>query len=218
MVRSGVKFGMNRQEIKAKAKEFAFKNKWNIWKPYLVIFAISFVFGLILGIFEIDTENGIGSLLAYAFEIALIPASIGYIYYIMELINGKVLDVKEALLSKYKLFGLILVTSIMVSLFTTLWTLLLIIPGIIYAFKVAMVNYILADFADENTKWKDVINTSKEMMNGYKMDYFVFGLSFIGWELLCIVTLGIAIIWVYPYMQVANVMYYQELKKIKNIK
>ena len=218
MVRSGVKFGMNRQEIKAKAKEFAFKNKWNIWKPYLVIFAISFVFGLILGIFEIDTENGIGSLLAYAFEIALIPASIGYIYYIMELINGKVLDVKEALLSKYKLFGLILVTSIMVSLFTTLWTLLLIIPGIIYAFKVAMVNYILADSADENTKWKDVINTSKEMMNGYKMDYFVFGLSFIGWELLCIVTLGIAIIWVYPYMQVANVMYYQELKKIKNIK
>lgn len=209
---------MNRQEIKAKAKEFAFKNKWNIWKPYLVIFAISFVFGLILGIFEIDTENGIGSLLAYAFEIALIPASIGYIYYIMELINGKVLDVKEALLSKYKLFGLILVTSIMVSLFTTLWTLLLIIPGIIYAFKVAMVNYILADSADENTKWKDVINTSKEMMNGYKMDYFVFGLSFIGWELLCIVTLGIAIIWVYPYMQVANVMYYQELKKIKNIK
>lgn len=209
---------MNRQEIKAKAKEFAFKNKWNIWKPYLVIFAISFAFGLILGIFEIDTEKGIGSLLTYALEIALIPASIGYIYYIMELVNGKVLDVKEALLSKYKLFGIILVTSIMVSLFTTLWTLLLIIPGIIYAFKVAMVNYILADTADENTKWKDVINTSKEMMDGYKMDYFVFGLSFIGWELLCIVTLGIAIIWVYPYMQVANVMYYQELKKIKNIK
>lgn len=209
---------MNRQEIKAKAKEFAFKNKWNIWKPYLVIFAISFAFGLIMGIFGIDTEKGIGSLLAYALEIALIPASIGYIYYIMELVNGKVLDVKEALLSKYKLFGLILVTSIMVSLFTSLWTLLLIIPGIIYAFKVAMVNYILADTADENTKWKDVINTSKEMTDGYKMDYFVFGLSFIGWELLCIVTLGIAIIWVYPYMQVANVMYYQELKKIKNIK
>ena len=209
---------MNRQEIKAKAKELAFNNKWVIWKPYLIIFGISFLFGLVMGYFGIDTEHGIGALLASALEIALIPASIGYIYYVIKFVNGEVMDVKEALLSKYKLFGLILVTSIMVGLFTTLWTLLLIIPGLIYAYKVSMVNYILADTADENTSWKDIINQSKEMMNGYKMDYFIFGLSFFGWILLSIVTLGIAIIWVYPYMTVAQVMYYQELKKIKKIK
>ena len=101
---------------------------------------------------------------------------------------------------------------------TTLWTLLFIIPGIIYAYKVIMTTMILADTADQNTSYKQVINTSKEMMDGYKFDYFVFELSFIGWALLCIVTCGIALIWVYPYVQIANVMYYKELKKLKNTK
>lgn len=209
---------MNRQEIKMKAKEFAFNNKWNIWKPYLVIYAITFLIGFILGIFGLNNESTIGMIIVYAIEFALIPASIGYIFYIIKLINGETMDIKEALLSKYKLFGLILTVSILVALFTTLWTLLLIIPGIIYALKMSMTTYILADTATENTKFKDVINTSKEMMEGYLWDYFVFGLSFIGWILLCIITFGIAMIWVYPYIMVAEVMYYQELKKIKNIK
>lgn len=206
---------MNRQEIKARAKEFAFKNKWNIWQPYLVIYAISFILGFILGILGLDSESTLGAILTLALEIALIPASVGYIYYLIKLINGEKLDVKEALLSKYKLFGLILTVSIIIGIFTALWSLLLIIPGIIYAYKVIMATNILADTADENTNYKDVINQSKEMMDGYKMDYFVFELSFIGWILLSVVTLGIATIWAFPYMQVANVMYYQELKKLK---
>lgn len=209
---------MNRQEIKAKAKELAFNNKWLIWKPYLIIFGISFLIGLVMGCFGIDTEEGIGSLLVSTLEIALIPASIGYMYYIIQFINGKTMDTKEALLSKYKLFGLIFVTNIMVGLFTTLWTLLLIIPGIIYAYKIAMVNYILAETNDKSIKWKDIINQSKEMMDGYKMDYFIFGLSFFWWIILTIVTLGIATIWVFPYITVAQAMYYLELKKIKKIK
>jgi len=98
----------------------------------------------------------------------------------------------------------------MVMLFAGLWSLLFIIPGIIYAYKTIMVNYIWAETTDENVTWRDVINTSKEMMDGYKMDLFVFELSFIGWILLSAVTLGIALIWVVPYIQVASVMYYQE--------
>lgn len=209
---------MNRKEIKAKAKEFAFKNKWKIWKPYLIIYAITFVAGLILGLLNVDTESGVGLILTYAIEIALIPMTVGYMYYLIKLIEGKELDVKEALLSKYKIFGLIIIVSLVIALCTTLWTLLFIIPGIIYAYKVVMATMILADTANETTSYKDVINTSKEMMDGYKWDYFGFELSFIGWVLLCVVTLGIATIWVYPYVQTANVMYYQELKKLKNIK
>lgn len=205
---------MNRIEIKERAKEFAFKNKWNIWKPLLIIYAITFAVGFILGLLGMDTESTIGSIISLAVEVALIPASIGYIYYLIKLINGETLDVKEALLSKYKLFGLILLVSIMVGIFTTLWSLLLIIPGIIYSYKMIMVNYILADTADENTNYKEVMDKSKDMMEGYKMDYFVFTLSFMGWILLGIITFGIALIWVMPYMSVAQVMYYQELKKI----
>lgn len=209
---------MNRQEIKAKAKEFAFKNKWNIWKPMLVIYVISFLVSLVLVLMGLNEESTLGMLISYAFEIALIPATIGYIGYVIKLVKGESVNVKDALLSKYKFFLLILVTTFIVGLCTTLWSLLFIIPGIIYSYKVIMVQYLLADKADENTKWSDVINTSKEMMDGYKWDFFVFGLSFLGWILLCIITCGIAMIWVIPYIMVAEVMYYEELKKIKNIK
>lgn len=208
---------MNRKEIKQRAKEFAFKNKWNIWQPYLVIYAITVFIGFILGVLGLNDESFLGAILILILEISLIPMSIGYIYYLIKLIKGEKLDVKEALLSKYSIFKLIMLVTIMVAVFTTLWTLLLVVPGIIYMYKVIMVNYVLADTANENTTWKEVINTSKNMMDGYKMDYFIFGLSFIGWELLCVLTLGIAIIWVVPYIQTANIMYYEELKKIKNI-
>lgn len=207
---------MNRKEIKAKAKEFAFENKWNIWKPYLIIYAISFAISLILSILGLSTENTLGAIILLAVEFAMIPLSVGYMYYLINLVKGKKLDIKEALLSKYKLFILILVVNIVVAIITSLWTLLLIIPGIIYSLKVSMVNYILADTLDEKVKFNEVINQSKELMKEHLWDYFVFGLSFIGWILLTIVTCGIAIIWVYPYITVANIMYYEELKKINN--
>lgn len=209
---------MDRKKIKEQAKELAFKNKWALWKPYLVIFGISFLLSFILAMLGIDENGELGTFLTFVLEIALVPASIGYVYYIIKFIHGKSLDVKEALTCKYKLFGLILLVTILVGIFTFLWSLLLIIPGIIYALSMNMTNYLLADLADEDTKYKDVMKTSKEMMDGYKWDYFVFGLSFIGWILLVVVTFGIAIIWVYPYIMTANVMYYEELKKKKKIK
>mgnify|MGYP003289328421 CR=1 FL=1 len=207
---------MNRQEIKAKAKEFAFKNKWNIFKPFLIFFGIYFVVGFILGFCGFDSESTVSIVITSILDIALLPASIGYIYYIIKLINGEALEVMDAFKSKYKFFGLILLSCIMVSIFGILWSLLLIVPGIIYMFKMAMVNYVLAEVEDNNIKYKEVLNTSEELMDGYKWDYFVFNLSFFGWILLIVLTCGIATIWAYPYMTTAQVMYYQELKKIKN--
>ena len=208
---------MNRQEIKERAKEFAFNNKWNIWKPLVIIYVITFLIGLLVSGIVVNEESAAFDLISTLLEIALIPISIGYVSYVIRLVRGENVDVKEALLSKYKIFLLIFVTTFIVGLCTTMWTLLFIIPGIIYSYKVVMVQYILADTADENTKWREVISTSKEMMDGYKWDYFVFGLSFIGWILLGIVTCGIAMIWVMPYITVAQTMYYEELKKLKNI-
>jgi len=209
---------MNRKEIKEKAKEFAFNNKWDIWKPYLIIYGITLGLGFILGLLKINSESLLGASLSFAIQIGLMPLSIGYISYLMKLIKNKKVNLKEEFLSKYNLFAVIFLTTIVVTIFTTFWTLLFIIPGIIYSFKVIMVNYILADNVNSETKIMDVINTSKKMMNGYKWDYFVFSLSFIGWLLLVPLTLGIAIIWVFPYIETANIIYYEELKKLKKIK
>lgn len=94
-----------------------------------------------------------------------------------------------------------------------LWSILFIIPGIIAALSYSMVYMLYAD--DQSSTAMDYLDQSKELMHGYKWNYFVFGLSFLGWELLSVLTFGILLIWVLPYYTVAEVMYYDELKKIK---
>lgn len=213
---------MNRAEIKARAKAFAFNNKWNVWKVVLLSNLIStsapsLVASLIV-LLGFDSEGLVASVLDLGVSIAIIPLSFGATFYMLKLVRGRRVDVATDLFSKYSIFGLVLLTTLYISVMTTLWTLLFIIPGIIYAYKVIMVPFLLVDDGGEKKTISELVETSKNMMDGYKMDYFVFQLSFIGWILLGIFTLGIAFIWVVPYVEVANVMYYEELKKLKNIK
>lgn len=53
------------------------------------------------------------------------------------------------------------------------------------------------------------------MMYGYKLDYFIFQLSFIGWQILGAITFGIAYIYVIPYFTFANIVYYEKLKELR---
>lgn len=100
--------------------------------------------------------------------------------------------------------------TFLVGVFTFLWSLLFIIPGIIKGLSYSMSAYILAE--NKGKAALECINESKAMTNGYKGELFLLGLSFIGWLLLCVVTLGIASIWVSPYMQATYVNAYQLLK------
>lgn len=211
---------MDRKEIKARAKEFAFSNKWDIWKPFLmyslIVFVITLVISLVLtftGIEPTKLEKILDALTTLV-TFGLLPMSIGSIAYVMKLLKGEEMTVKEALTSKYSMFGLILVVSILISLFTALWSLLFVIPGIIYSYKMIMATYILAEDDADLMSSKEIMKRSEELMDGYKMDYFVFELSFLGWMLLSCLTLGIALIWAFPYMTTATIMYYEELKKV----
>ena len=82
------------------------------------------------------------------------------------------------------------------------------------AFSLVMVGYLLADSKETSiSEAKKIIRESIEMMNGYKLDYFIFELSFIGWYFLGAITFGIAYIYVIPYFTFANTLYYQRLKE-----
>lgn len=98
----------------------------------------------------------------------------------------------------------------LVELFTTLWSLLFIIPGIVKSFSYSMSMYILAE--NKGMSAREAITRSKEMMNGHKLDLFVLYLSFFGWWLLCGITFGIAYIWVGPYMNAAVANFYNSIK------
>lgn len=92
-----------------------------------------------------------------------------------------------------------------------LWTLLLIIPGIIKGYEYAMVPYVLAD--NPGMSKKDAFALSKKMMTGNKWNLFVFDLSFIGWTLLSLITLDIlGFFYVFPYMEAARAEVYLALK------
>ena len=97
------------------------------------------------------------------------------------------------------------------NLFTFLWSLLFIIPGIIKFYEYRMIPYILAE--NPTLSYKEAFELSKKMMYGQKWKTFVLDLSFIGWYILSLLTFGLLIIfWIAPYMRATNVELYVCLK------
>ena len=103
-----------------------------------------------------------------------------------------------------------LVLVLLRNLFIFLWSLLLIVPGIVYYYKTYFANQILAD--NPNLKPTEALKLSKKMTQGCKTELFTFDVSFILWYLLCIVTFGIASIYVVPYVMTAQALYYENFR------
>ena len=97
------------------------------------------------------------------------------------------------------------------NLFIWLWSLLLIIPGIIKAYAYSMTFFILAE--NKGMPVLEAITLSRKMMDGHKMDLFLLTLSFIGWFILVVITFGIAGIWVYPYFYATWANFYLSVKE-----
>ena len=116
----------------------------------------------------------------------------------------------ERVFDGFKNFKSSFILSIMESIFIFLWSLLLIVPGIIKAYAYSMSIYILADHPEYT--WKQCLAESQKMMKGHKWSLFCLQLSFIGWIIVSIFTLGLGMLWVAPYQQTANAVFYNELK------
>ena len=102
--------------------------------------------------------------------------------------------------------------TLLQTVYTFLWTLLFIVPGIIKSISYSMAQYILAE--NKGMSASDAINESKRIMNGHKMDCFILSLSFLGWILLGILTLGILYIWLIPYMNTTMANFYKSIKPV----
>lgn len=197
---------MNFIEIKEEAKRLTSKHILKFWKSSLLVFASSIALAIILGIIS-------GGVLAFITELVALPLYIGFISYILGLTRKEEVSLTD-IFQDYKKIGLIVVTLIISYVFIIFGYILLIIPGIMIAFSLVMVGYLLADTKETSiSEAKNIIRESIEMMNGYKLDYFIFELSFIGWYFLGAITFGIAYIYVIPYFTFANTLYYQRLKE-----
>lgn len=108
-------------------------------------------------------------------------------------------------------FGNVVVVMLLRGIFIWLWTLALVIPGIVKSYQYMLVPYLLAD--DPEMEYREALNTSREMMDGEKMNAFILHLSFIGWEILSAFTGGLlGIFWVNPYKDATGAELYTAIK------
>lgn len=192
---------MNRAELKAAAK-------LQISGKIGVLFLITLIIGLISGAASalLNLIPG-GGIIA---SVIITPAfALSTVRVYLSLLGGTKPKAGDAF-SGFDDFWSAFKVTFLVGLFTFLWSLLFVIPGIVKTFAYSMSMYILAE--NKGKSALECINESKAMTNGHKMDLFVLNLSFIGWLLLVGITFGIAAIWVVPYMNATMANAYQSLK------
>ena len=194
---------MNRSELKSAAKT---QIKGKIGILFLITLIIGIISGVAGAILSLIPGGGL------VVSIIITPAfSLSIIRVYLNVIKGNYPSAGDAFCGFDDFWSAFKVTFL-VGLFTFLWSLLFVIPGIIKSFSYSMSTYILAE--NKGKSALECINESKAMTEGHKMDLFVLGLSFIGWGFLCAITFGIAGIWVIPYMQATYAYAYNSLKPI----
>ena len=121
----------------------------------------------------------------------------------------------ENLFDGFKQFGSSFLLWLLEWIFLTLWTCLLIVPGIVKSFSYSMAFYILPD--NPGIGAAEAITRSRKMMDGYKIQLFKLYLSFIGWALLCCLSLGIGFLWLIPYIKLSEADFYRYLKESQSL-
>lgn len=118
-----------------------------------------------------------------------------------------------------KYFLRVLIIYILTGIFTTLWSLLFIIPGVVKSYAYSQAYLIYKDRSrmtpNEKISALDCITESKNLMKGHKWRLFVLDFSFFGWGILAALSFGIGFIWLLPYQNATKVAFYEDL--IKNI-
>ena len=134
---------------------------------------------------------------------------IGYAKFNLDLVDN-VTEARFATLFSYMRFWKVaIITRIVRTLYIVLWTLLFIIPGIIASYNYALTDYILAENPELTTK--EALELSKKMMYGHRFRLFCLEFSFIGWVFLCVLSVGIGLIWLLPYTEAAKAAFYREV-------
>lgn len=147
-------------------------------------------------------------ILAVAQVIVGCIVAIGYARFNLELVNGKPLNVKT-LFRYFPQWKTMVAAGLLQTVYILAWSLLFIIPGIIAGYSYAMTEYILAENPEMTAS--EAIDYSKELMKGNKWRLFCLNISFIGWDLLCILTFGIGNLWLGPYKQAALTAFYMDV-------
>ena len=202
---------VTRADIKREARMKLAPVRGNSVVITLVYLALTFALsGSALSVLNI--EFGVTVSLAGTAVQVLVTSVImfGYVRYTYNIWKGAPSEIRD-LFSGFQNYAQVVVLSLLIGIFIFLWSLLLLIPGIVASYRYRMAYYILMD--NPGMSAKQALDASKQMMQGNKADLFVMDLSFLGWGILCGLTFGILSLWVLPYMQVSYAGFYKDLRQ-----
>lgn len=135
--------------------------------------------------------------------------SVGLCRFLLDMVTKRREPRFDTLFSSFNIYLKTLGLNILITLAVLAGTLLFIVPGIIVSLMFSQAFYILSD--DPSKSITQCINESVNLMNGHKWDLFYLNLTFIGWWLVSILTLGIAALWVAPYQKLTEANFYLDL-------
>ena len=192
---------MTRQEIKNFAKQRLGNQIFgNLWLTALLICFIAAAMESFAGAFGL----GLGAFVLVG------PLEFGMSYVFLKLARDGETPKVEDLFKGFSLdFAQNFLIGLLTAIFVFLWSLLLIVPGIIKGYAYSMAYFIKADHPDYD--WRACIKGSMEMMRGHKWELFVLDLSFIGWYIVGSLCLGIGTLWVVPYHLESRAVFYNQL-------
>ena len=187
---------MTNSEIRAQARQ-NLKGNWGLAIGSVLICLV------ILGVVMMIPMVGVIGMI-----VLVGPMTCGVCYIYLCFARARRTEIKD-LFSGFQYFGNSFLAGLLVNLYTFLWSLLFVIPGIVKGYSYSMTYYILCDHPEMSGN--EAIAKSRQLMDGHKLDLFVLQLTFIGWMLLGTITFGIAMLYVGPYMQEAEVIFYKNL-------
>ncbi len=191
-------------ELRGEARKALF-GKWGMMIIATVIYGV--VVGAV-GYFAKEKAHWLYSLLTI---LVVTPMMYGVYTLALDVFRGEAEDIGGLFQGFRGNYVHVVLTMLLASIYIFLWTLLLIIPGIVKTYSYAMLPYILKDHPE--MCYDKAIDTSMRMMQGHKVKLFLLDLSFIGWILLCLLTAGLGFIVLVPYMSVARAAFYEDLKQ-----
>lgn len=218
---------MDASQLRLKARESLKGNYW----PAVGVAFVAAIFGALMvsgGSYNINLEKRVteifGDLPTILKTYLLIAAGgagalslvnlilggvlqLGYAQYLLKQQDREINSIKD-LFSKFDYFGQGFLQLFLRNLYSFLWGLLFLIPGIVKTFAYAMTPFIMAE--NPNLTANEAITISKEKMNGHKGELFWLSLTFFGWSLLAALTGGIGYIFLNPYINAAYAAFYRD--------
>lgn len=191
------------------AARAALRGRWTPAVITTLVYLFITVAVMLCAQLPLEPESSAAALAQFLAALLLMPMGYGLVVFFVRHTHGEAASA-GALFAGYRDFGRVFLTLLLQQVYLLLWTLLLIVPGLVKSYAYRLTPYVLHDHPELSRN--AAIERSMQLMDGRKWKLFCLDLSFLGWVILAALTLGIGLLWFVPYQQTALVRFYEDAR------